>query len=97
MSADPAAALDALRLRFLARAAEDLATLRNQAESGEAALEEVRFLVHRLAGAAGVFGYAGLSDAAARLDAAFQDGADPGRPRIDAFIAELAAFVEKTR
>ena len=93
MNTDPADALEALRRRFIARAAEDLATLNDHAASGAAAREKIRFLIHRLAGAAGVFGYGELSDAAARLDAAFADGPEPGPAEIAAFTDYLSAFV----
>ena len=55
-----------LRQRFVARCAEDLAWL--SAWTPEAPLEELEHRVHRLAGGAGVFGFAELGEAASRLD-----------------------------
>ncbi len=59
--------LAALRARFLDRCGEDLARLRAFRET-EPAPRELRAVIHRLAGTAGVFGYAQVSALALRLD-----------------------------
>lgn len=56
--------LAAVKLRFLARVGDDVDVLRDPA----APAAEVGLLVHRLAGIAGVFGYAEVSRLAAKLD-----------------------------
>lgn len=63
-----AEALGRLRTRFVARAADDLAALQRHLGGQELAPEPLRFLVHRLAGAAGTFGYPDISDAAGRAE-----------------------------
>ena len=68
VSNDP---LAALRGRFLARAAEDLAWIR---ASGGAPAEELLARVHKLAGSGGVFGHPQVSAAAAAVEAALREG-----------------------
>jgi HPt (histidine-containing phosphotransfer) domain-containing protein len=63
-----AEALGRLRTRFVARAADDLAALRQHLGGEHMAPEPLRFLVHRLAGAAGTFGYRDVSEAAGRCE-----------------------------
>lgn len=58
--------MEPLRRRFVARCAEDLAWL--SAWSPDGLLDEAEHRVHRLAGGAGVFGFAELGEAALRLD-----------------------------
>lgn len=54
---------------------------------------ELHRLVHRLAGAAGTFGFAEIGALAITLDDALADGKGQGdaKPMIDALIAALAA------
>ena len=59
-----------LRAEFQARCADDLRELRDLT----AADPEARRIVHRLAGAAGSFGYFQLGEIAARLDDRLRDG-----------------------
>lgn len=68
--ADP---LAALRARFLERAAGDLAWLRET--QGQPA-DELLARAHKLTGAGGTFGFAGVSEAAA----AVEDDIREGRP-----------------
>jgi HPt (histidine-containing phosphotransfer) domain-containing protein len=74
-----------LRAKFAARCIEDLAVLR----SDDTAPEERRRVIHRIAGAAGMFGFAALGALAGRLDdqAAAGEAPDPGD-----FAALLAAL-----
>lgn len=75
-----------LRAKFLARVASDLTVLR----SNEASFEDRHYVVHRLAGAAGTFGYAAVSALAAQLDEQMlADGAAPPQA-----FAELIAALE---
>lgn len=82
--------LDELRSRFLTRCAADLATLRDAG----ARPDQIRFVVHRLAGAAGTFGYGALGEAAAGLDLALQAGADPQGAEAQAMTATLVELLE---
>ncbi len=75
---------EGLRRRFLARSAGDLVVL--SAYPDGVSREELSFVAHRLAGAAGVFGFPALSQAAAELDAALAEQA----PDVPARIARLA-------
>jgi len=61
-------ALEALRQRFLARSADDLQRLRGHLGGRELAPQDLRLLVHRLAGAAGTFGFLDLGGVARDLD-----------------------------
>lgn len=86
MADDP---LAPLRARFRDRCAEDAARLRaHLAGEEEAELEQ---LVHRLAGAAGTFGYTALGEAAQAADATFAAGE---RPSPEA-LADLADHLEQ--
>lgn len=78
-------ALARLRQRFVARCADDLAELRRR--SGAAPDDDLVRLVHRIAGAAGTFGFADLSDRAKAAEDALVTG-DAGRE------AALAALIE---
>ena len=74
---DVAEALERLRARFRARAAADLTDLRQWSTDPGAHQDDLHALVHRLAGAAGTFGYDRLSHLAARAeDALITDAAD---------------------
>jgi HPt (histidine-containing phosphotransfer) domain-containing protein len=73
-----------LRRRFAVRAYEDAARIQVAFEAGDHV--EVRALAHRLAGAAGIFGFAEVGEAARALEDAPQD-----RDRIDALSAHAQA------
>jgi len=60
--------LAALRSRFIARGAEDLTALRGHLDGAPLDATALRFTVHRLAGAAGTFGYAEISEAAGKAE-----------------------------
>lgn len=93
MATDPRAALAALRQRFLQRAAGDLALLLRYT-AGDAALEEVRFAVHRLNGAGGSFGFPEVTTAASWVETDLPAGAAPDPERLAALIAALRALPE---
>ena len=80
--------LAALRARFLARAAEDAAVLGDSATPDE----ERRIRVHRLAGAAGVFGFHELGEQAAALDEAWQAGRSPTPAELADLVRALSAL-----
>lgn len=91
--AGPGSTVEALRQRFLERSAADLILLYAYPEG--IARDDLGFLAHRLTGAAGVFGYPDLSDAAADLEAALNarlpDSLLPTRPLARALATVLAS------
>ncbi len=74
-----------LRAKFLARAAQDLALLR----SDEASIKDRHYVVHRLAGAAGVFGYAEVTELARDLDDLLLAQGDAPPEAFSALISAL--------
>jgi HPt (histidine-containing phosphotransfer) domain-containing protein len=78
-----------LRRRFIDRSAGDLDVLRSQSDR-----EELRMIVHRLAGAAGTFGYAEISADAGLVDDALVEGRDPEPEIMDRLIASIEALIE---
>lgn len=72
MSVDP---LAALRARFIDRTRKDGDALETAFRSGDDAV--VEHLAHNLAGAAGVFGFGDLGDAARAIDDAYAAGERP--------------------
>lgn len=73
-----------LKVRFLARAADDLEAMR--------AGDDLHRRVHQLAGAAGTFGYPDLGHLASVVDLQLADGAaDPDD--LAALLAALAAII----
>ena len=77
-------AFEALRLRFRTRCEADRIALAAGVAAGDAG--DVRALAHKLAGAAGTFGFGALSDAALLMEAQVADGERPD--------AELAALLD---
>jgi HPt (histidine-containing phosphotransfer) domain-containing protein len=86
---DVADALEQLRERFQRRAAVDLETLRRWAGDPRANGEDLHQLVHRLAGAAGTFGFHRLSELAAKAEDAIVTEGDDLSSAIAALIEEL--------
>jgi len=64
--------LDDLKRRFAARAGSDLTRLRSLQDDPERQ-EDLRLIVHRLAGSAGFFGYGAIGDLANEVDAQLAD------------------------
>jgi HPt (histidine-containing phosphotransfer) domain-containing protein len=79
--------LAALRAKFVARCAEDLAVVR----AGPDAPDLAR-VIHRIAGAAGMFGHDALGALAGRID----DDAQAGGGFSEQDLAALAAALERT-
>lgn len=83
--------LEALKRRFLDRCASDLSVLQRVLETPEAvAPGELKDVVHKMSGAAGVFGFARLSDLARRLDDELAQGAPPSAEKVKALIDALS-------
>lgn len=59
-------------------------------------IAHVRVVIHRLAGAAGTFGYAGLGEIAVALDDRLTDGLPVAADDIDGLIAALDDAVGKS-
>lgn len=83
--------MDALRLRFRARAAADAGALRDA--WAERDLDALRRIAHGLAGNAGLFGYSELGDAARALDDALGTPVEDAQlaPRLEAILALIPA------
>jgi HPt (histidine-containing phosphotransfer) domain-containing protein len=94
---DIAAALDGLRQRFLVRSAEDWRLLRAWTARGAPPDDEMRRLVHRLAGAAGTFGFHELSARAKETDDRLCDGLPADPANAAALIAELRRVLDALR
>ena len=71
-----------LRARFRERMKSDLARFRTL-RTGDLACDELKMLVHGLAGAAGTFGYASLSHAAMEVDDRYSAGSRPDAAQLD--------------
>jgi HPt (histidine-containing phosphotransfer) domain-containing protein len=80
-----------LRGRFLERAASDLGDLRKWTREPPDDPERLRYLVHRVAGAAGTFGYDSLSDYAKSAE----DALILGRGDRSAALARLMEELER--
>ena len=83
--------LAALKSRFIARAAEDLATLRGHLNGPRLDPTTLRFTVHRLCGAAGTFGYPEISQAAGLAEDDIIERPD----QSDASLRRLAETLER--
>lgn len=86
-------ALAPLRQRFRTRAADDLERLRALRAGGQDS-EALRTLVHNMAGAAGIFGYTTLSEAAMAVDDSFFAGQAPDAAQLDLLERRLADVAE---
>jgi PAS domain S-box-containing protein len=85
-----AVAMDDLRDRFLKRSQEDCSSLRKLRETtGDGEQAELAFLIHRLAGTAGTFGFDEVGKIAGRLDETMGEGGRLHRAEIDPLIAAL--------
>jgi HPt (histidine-containing phosphotransfer) domain-containing protein len=83
-----------LRSRFIARGAEDLASLRAHLAGGRLSPTALRFTVHRLSGAAGIFGYAEISEAAGRAEDNILDHPDQSDASLRNLVEVLGKQVE---
>jgi len=83
------ARFETLKARFVDRCASDLPLI-ERALQGSVDREVLRLTVHRMAGAAGTFGYAELSRLAGAVDDQLVEGGDVG-------AAELARLTEAVR
>lgn len=80
--------LESLKTRFLERCRADLPLLEAAAAAPDTAdRETLRFCVHRLAGAAGTFGYGPLGRAAGDVDDELVLGRTPTRAQLARLVA----------
>jgi HPt (histidine-containing phosphotransfer) domain-containing protein len=86
--------LAALRSRFIARAAEDLMELHGHLDGAPLDAVALRFTVHRLAGAAGTFGYAEISEAAGKAEDDILDRPGQSDASLRYLIEVLGRLVE---
>jgi HPt (histidine-containing phosphotransfer) domain-containing protein len=77
-----------LRGRFLDRCREDLEVIRVERDPSR-----LRPVVHRLAGAAGTFGFADLSAQAGEVDDVLVEGGTPAPEALDRLIAQIEQAV----
>jgi HPt (histidine-containing phosphotransfer) domain-containing protein len=89
------AAMAKLRVRFVARAAEDLLKLRGHQSSVPLARNDLHSLVHRLAGSAGLFGFTEISRLAGELDDRLADGGDAAT--LPDLLTVLEGIVSESR
>ena len=78
-------AISRLRADFVQRCREDQKRLA-EASPGE---EVFASITHRLAGAAGSFGFPELGEAAAAVDHAIRSGEQPAAARVNTLMSEL--------
>ncbi len=81
--------LASLRARFLSRCVTDLERIVRLRERDALNSEEMQALVHRLAGAAGTFGFPAISDAAADCDDVLAQGQAPDRSKVERLTAAI--------
>lgn len=87
--------LAGLRARFLDRCRTDLPLLEAAAARPQAAdAEELRFCVHRLAGAAGTFGFPDLSAAAGDADDELVQGRAPSPDQLRRVVELVKAELQ---
>jgi HPt (histidine-containing phosphotransfer) domain-containing protein len=78
---------------FRARLEQDRRAVAELGDSHD--LDEIRGIVHRLAGAAGTFGYRAVGDVAIALDDRFVAGEPVGAPDIARLLAALEQALGK--
>jgi HPt (histidine-containing phosphotransfer) domain-containing protein len=88
-------AMTAIKQRFVDRCRTDRDQLRAHREGSPLAPETLQTIIHRMAGAAGIFGFMEVSTLAAVLDEDLAQGGDA--TRLPELIASLDATVQDYR
>ena len=89
--------MDALAQHFLARCAEDLPKLLQcSSESGDDHTD-VRMIVHRMAGSAGLFGYSAIGLLAAQVDEEMSAASPVRAPTLPALTDAIEAVLTPER
>jgi HPt (histidine-containing phosphotransfer) domain-containing protein len=83
-----------LKTRFIARGAEDLASLRAHLAGARLDPSALRFTVHRLSGAAGVFGFAEISEAAGQAEDDILENTDQAEASLRRLVEVLSRLIE---
>lgn len=83
--------LEVLRAQFIDRCRTDLAKLETLPEGDD----EVPPIVHRLAGAAGSFGFPQVSRIAAEIDLRTRNGTEPSRRQLNDLKASLRNAIKQ--
>jgi HPt (histidine-containing phosphotransfer) domain-containing protein len=78
-----------LKARFLNRCVGDLERIEHLLGRGVLNADELQGLAHRLAGAAGTFGFPEISAAAGDCDDAFAQGGAPDRVAVARLVATM--------
>ena len=82
--------LQELAARFRERSVLDVQILQGHLAAGTLAAPEVEAAVHRLAGAAGIFGYKDIGALAQEIDISFATGQPVDPEMVEALLAELS-------
>jgi CheY-like chemotaxis protein len=85
------AGLDPLRERFRERAARDLELFRRHLADDDLGAAAVETTAHKLAGSAGIFGFAEIGEAAREVDRTIASGSRPSRQMLETLVDRLAA------
>lgn len=83
--------LEGLRIKFRARCADDAVAIAAHLD-GLSAAEPLERILHRIAGAAGMFGAPELGQAAQKLDEGFADGHQPSEADLRNILALITAL-----
>ena len=86
-------AMDALAQRFLARCDDDLAKLEDCWKNSTDKQGELRYIVHRMSGSAGIFGHTALGALAAQVDGELAAGEPVGATTLPTLIEALASLL----
>ena len=89
MTVDFATAIEGLKQRFLDRSATELGLLLDFQAGRTADAEELKYIVHRLAGTGATLGFADVSAAAASLENHWRAHGDIDAEGLEALIAEV--------
>lgn len=82
--------MEALQARFRERAARDLALFQRHLAADDLGAAAVEEAAHKLSGAAAIFGFPGIGEAARAVDRMFSAGGRPDREALEALTARLA-------
>ncbi len=91
------AAMDALAQKFLARCGTDLAKLKEFLADSTDRQSEVRHIVHRMSGSAGIFGHVALGELASQIDGELAAGRPVRATTLSALIEALSSLLADPR
>jgi HPt (histidine-containing phosphotransfer) domain-containing protein len=88
------AAMDVLAKRFLVRCGDDLAKLKELSADSADKQSEIRHIVHRMSGSAGIFGHDAIGMLAAQVDDDIVDGRPVGATTLPVLIEALTSLLD---